>query len=154
MQTIKSAEHGNGIVAPYSHVTPNNVLRNAHDPAGHPSISGIDKVPSPPKFSSRRRADHTGIIVGVVAEMVFMTIVPLARIKGIVLQVMSDIGFERSIVCGFQTRRRSRGSQWNDVIIDQVFVVARRLGVELSFRQSSAVVAGHGHLIPMETKID
>ena len=37
-----------------------------------------------------------------------MSVVPLARIKGIVLQVLSYIGFERLIVRGFQTRRRSR----------------------------------------------
>ena len=137
-----------------AHVTPNNVLRNAHDPAGHPGIAGINKLPPPPKFSSRRWADHTRIIVGVVAEAIFMTVVPLARIKGIVLQVLPYIGFERPIVRGFQTGRRSRLSQWNDVIIDQVFVVAGRLGIELAFRQLLSTAAGDGHLIPMETKID
>ena len=106
MQTIKSTEHGNGIVAPYSHVAPNDVLRNTHDPAGHSGIAGIDKLPPPPKFSSRRWADHTRIIVGVVAEAIFMTVVPLARIKGIVLQVLPYVGFECPIVRGFQTGRR------------------------------------------------
>ena len=118
MQTIKSAEHGNGIVAPYAHVAPNNVLRNTYDPARYSGIAGINKLPPPPKFSSRRRADHTRIIVGIVAEAIFMTVVPLARIKGVVLQVLPDVGFECPIVRGFQTGRRSRLSQWNDVKID------------------------------------
>ena len=154
MQTIKSTEHGNGIVAPYAHVTPNNVLGNTYDRARYSSITGINKLPPPPKFSSRRRADHTRIIVGIVAEAIFMTVVPLARVKGVVLQVLPDVGFEGPIVRGFQTGRRSRCSQWNDMIIDQVFVVARRLGIELSFRQLLSTVTWDGHLIPMETKID
>jgi hypothetical protein len=134
MKTIKSTEHGNGIVAPYAHVTPNNVLRNAHDPAGHPGIAGINKLPAPPKFSSRRRADHIRIIVGVATEAIFMTVVPLARIKGIVLQVLPYIGFERPIICGFQTGWRSCVSPWKDMKIDQVFVVAGRLSIEVPFR--------------------
>ena len=117
MQPIKSAQHGNGIVAPYAAVAPNNVLWNAHDPAGHPGIAGIDKLPPPPKFSSRRWADRARIIVGVLAEAIFMTVVPLACIKGIVLQVLANIGFERPIVRGFETWRRSRLSQWNDAKI-------------------------------------
>ena len=154
MQTIKSAEHGNGIVAPYAHVTPNDFLRNAHNPAGYPGITGINKLPAPPKFSSRRRADHTRIIVGIVAKPIFMTVISLTRIKGVVLQVLSYIGLERSIVSGFQAGRRSCLSQWNDMIIDQVFVVARRLGIEPPFRQLLSAAARDGHLIPVETEID
>ena len=88
------------------------------------------------------------------AEPIFMAVVPLARIKGIVLQVLPDVGFERPIVRGFQTGRRSRLSQRNDVKIDQVLVVAGRLGIELPFRLFLSTAAGNGHLIPMETKID
>ena len=58
------------------------------------------------------------VIVGVVAEAIFVTVVPLARVKGIVLQVLPYIGFECPIVRGFQTGWRSRLSQWNNVKID------------------------------------
>jgi TIR domain len=45
-------------------------------------------------------------------------------------------------------------SYWNNMIIDQVFVVAWRLGIELIFGQLLPTAARDGNLIPMETKID
>src|SRR6476646_603348 len=99
-------------------MTPNNFLRHPDDPAWHPGISGIDKLPSPPILLSGRRTDFIGVIVSIVAEAIFMPIVTLTGIKNIVCSIISDISFERPVRVGFQTRRGSGFSKRNDLVIN------------------------------------
>ena len=51
-----------------------------------------------------------------------MAVVMLARIKLIVRVVFYEVGFERPVLKGSQTRRRRGFAEWNDVIIDQVLM--------------------------------
>src|SRR5271166_810872 len=153
MYSKKSSQHGDRVVAPSSAVTPNYLLRNAHDPERHAVISGINKLPPPPNFISCRWADFIGIIIAISAETIFMAVVMLARIKLIVRVVFCEVGFERPVLKGSQTRRRRAFTKWNDVIIDQVLIVAGRVGIEFAFRHLLAVAARHRYPIPMGTKI-
>ena len=114
----KSTQHGDGVVAPQSAVAPNYVLWHAYDPAWHPGISGINKLPLPPNFFSGRWADFIRIIVAIAAEAIFMAIVMLARVKTKVRVVFFDIGFERPVLSGSQTRRWRGFAEWNDMIVD------------------------------------
>src|ERR1700730_14200427 len=74
--------------------------------------------------------------------------------KTIVRVVFFDIGFERPVLIGSQTGRRRGFTEWNDVIIDQVLIVAGRMVIEFAFRHLLSVVAWHGEFIAMGTKID
>src|ERR1700720_3151558 len=71
LDTQKSAQHGDGIIAPQSSVTRNNVLGHAHDPAGDPGVSGEFKFPSPPDFLSCWRPDGVGLILIITTEFFF-----------------------------------------------------------------------------------
>src|SRR5271166_2683981 len=153
MYSKKSSQHGDGVVAPQPAVTPNYLLRNAHDPERHASISSINKLPPPPNFPSCRRTNFIGIVIAISAETIFMAVVMLARIKLIVRVVFCEVGFERPVLKGSQARRRRAFAEWNDVIIDQVVIVAGRVGIEFAFRHLLAVTAGHRYPIPMGTKI-
>src|SRR5271165_5203807 len=153
MYSKKSSQHGDGVVAPQPAVTPNYLLRNAHDPERHAVIFGINKLPPPPNFVSCRLTNFIGIIIAISAETIFMAVVMLARIKLIVRVVFCEVGFERPVLKGSQTRRRRAFAEWNDVIIDQVLIVAGCVGIEFAFRHLLAVAAGHRYPIPMGTKI-
>src|ERR1700730_4401863 len=74
--------------------------------------------------------------------------------KTIVRVVFFDIGFERPVLIGSQTGRRRGFTQWNDVIIDQVLIVAGRLVIEFAFRHLLPVAAWHRYFIPMGAEID
>ena len=100
-----------------------------------------------------RRTDFIGIIIAISTETIFMAVVMLARIKLIVRVVFCEVGFERPVLNGSQTRRRSGFTQWNDMIIDQVLIVAGRMRIKFAFRHLLAVAAGHRYPIPMGTKI-
>ena len=63
-------------------MTPNDVLRYAHDPTGHASIAAVDKLPTAPLLLSGGRTRFIGIVIWTAAEWFFMTIVPLAGKKG------------------------------------------------------------------------
>src|SRR5262249_23021161 len=52
MHTVKRAKHRNGVVAPQSSMTPNNLLRHTYYPAGHMGIATVDKLPATPVFIS------------------------------------------------------------------------------------------------------
>ena len=148
----KSTHHRNGVVAPQSAVAPDNLFRHAYDPAGYTVVSGKDKLPSSPNFVSGSWADFIRVIVSVVAETILVAVVMLTCVEGVVWVIFSNIGFERSIVRGFQTGWWSGFSQWNDMIIDQVLIVAGCMGVEFAFRNFLSVAAGYRHLIPMGAK--
>jgi hypothetical protein len=153
MNAKKSSQHSDGIVAPQSAVTPIYLLRHAHDPERHAVITSINKLPPPPNFPSCRWADFIGIIIAISAETIFMAVVMLACIKLIVRVVFCEVGFKRPVLKGSQTRRRRSFAEWNDVIIDQVLIVAGRMRIEFAFRHLLAVAAGHRYPIPMGTKI-
>src|SRR6266480_2081037 len=67
--------------------------------------------------------------------------------------VLLDIGFEGPVLSRSQTRRRAAFSKWNDLIIDEVFIVAGRMGIKFVFRDLFAVVPRYRHLLPMEVKV-
>ena len=88
------------------------------------------------------------------AKAIFVAVVMLAGIKDVVWVVSFDIGFERPVLIGSQTRRSSRSPEWNDVEIDQVLIVAGCMGVEFAFRDFLSAAAWHRHSIPMGAQID
>src|SRR5205823_12378393 len=67
--------------------------------------------------------------------------------------VLLDISFEGSVLSRSQSRWRPGFSKRNDVVIDEVLVVAGRVGIKFVFRNLLAVVPGHRHLLPMEVKV-
>src|SRR5207244_522958 len=62
-------------------------------------------------------------------------------------------GFDSPVLIGFQTWRGSGFSEWNDMVIHQVLIVAGRPGIEFAFRNFLAVAAWYRHSIPMGSKI-
>jgi hypothetical protein len=91
-------------------------------------ISSINKLPPPPIFPSCRWAEFVGIIVSIAAEAIFVAIVMLARIKTILWA--SNALFLLALRPG----RRRGFTDWNDVIIDHVLIVAARVVIELACR--------------------
>src|SRR5215472_10197104 len=89
MHAVKSTEHRNGIVAPQSAVTPNDLLRHSYDPAGHMGISTVDKLPSTPVFVSSARTRLIRIVIWTATELVFVAIVRFAGEKRSAVQVLS-----------------------------------------------------------------
>ena len=79
-------------------MTPNDVLRYAHDPTGHASIAAVDKLPTAPLLLSGGRTRFIGIVIWTAAEWFFTTIVPLAGKKGAATHVVQKIGFERPVL--------------------------------------------------------
>src|SRR6266566_1235233 len=77
----KGAQHRDGVVAPQSSMTPNDVLWHPHDPIRYAGVAGIFKFPLPPEFLSRRRMDITRSVFPIATGVAFMTIVVLARVK-------------------------------------------------------------------------
>src|SRR6476660_6253264 len=75
LDTQEGAQHRDGIVAPQSSVTRNNLLGHAHNPTGDTSVTGIFKLPSSPDFLSRRRPDGSRIVVVVMTEFCFVPVV-------------------------------------------------------------------------------
>src|SRR5258708_1898512 len=69
-----------------------------HNPAWYTGITRINELPPSPKFFSGRWPDLIGIIVGIAAETVFVAIVTFTGVKDLVLHVLPDIGFERSVL--------------------------------------------------------
>ena len=78
----------------------------------------------------------------------------LARIKAIVRVVFFDIGFERPVLIGSQTWRRSGFPEWNDMEINQILIVAGRMVIKFAFRDFLSGASWHRYLIPMGAKID
>src|ERR1700730_4468588 len=154
MNAKKSSQHGDRIVAPQSAMTPNYLLRNSHDPERHATVSGIPKLPPLPYFPSRSRAEFIGVIVAIATEAIFVAIVMLARVKAIVWVVFFDIGFERPVFIGLQTRRRRGLPEGDNVIVDQVLIVAGRAVIEFAFRHLLPVAAWDRDSIPVRAKID
>ena len=107
LDTQKSAQHGDGIVAPQSSVTRNNVLGHAHDPTGDAGIAGIFKFPSSPDFLSCRWPEGIGIVLVVATEFFFVTVVMLAGVKCIIGVVIFHIGFKSPVMSFFQTASRN-----------------------------------------------
>jgi hypothetical protein len=106
-------------------------------------------------------ADRPGVIAPIVGARTvdglqgsFMPDTPLRYNRFIYAQLNACLASNARLSADFQAGRRNRLSQWNNVKIDQVFVVAGRLGIELTFRQLLSAATGYGHLIPMETTID
>src|SRR5580704_4164361 len=81
LDTQKSAQHGDGIIAPQSSVTRNNVLGHAHDPTGDTGIAGEFKFPTAPEFLSCWRPNSIGLVLIVTTEFFFVTVVMLAGVK-------------------------------------------------------------------------
>src|SRR5215467_9578922 len=98
MHAIKSAEHGYRIIAPQSTVAPNDVFRYAHDPAGHTSITGIDKLPALPVFVSGGRTRLPGIVIGTATKLFFVTVVLLAGKKSPTVHVLANVGFKGPVL--------------------------------------------------------
>src|SRR5205823_12208294 len=146
------AEHRNRVVAPQTSMTPDNVFRHAYDPTGHAGVAGILKFPLSPEFFSRRWMDVTGTVIPIATEAAFMTIVVLARVKGKIGMVLLDIGFECPVLSRSQTRGRAAFSKRNNLVLDEVLIVAGRMGIKFVFRDLFAVVPGHRPLLPMELK--
>src|SRR5439155_23758763 len=94
----KGAQHCNGVVAPQSSMTPNNVLGHADDPTRYAGVAGINKFPPSPEFLSCRRLDRTGIVVGIATGAFLVTVVTVAGVKCIVWMVLFEIGFECSVL--------------------------------------------------------
>src|SRR5207247_4418710 len=67
--------------------------------------------------------------------------------------VLVDIGFEGPGLSRPETLRRAALSKWDDVIIDEVFVIAGRMGIKFVFRDFFAGMPGHRYLLPMEVKV-
>ena len=68
--------------------------------------------------------------------------------------VFFDIGLERPVLIGSQTRRSRGFTDWNDMIINQVLIVPGRMVIEFAFRHLLPVAARHRDFIPMGAKID
>src|SRR4029453_8421561 len=98
MHTVKSGEHGYRVVAPQSPVTPNDVLRYAHDPARHTGIAGVNKLPPAPVFLPRGRTRLIRIVIWTGTKWFFVTVVLLAGEKGSVAYVLPKVGLERSVL--------------------------------------------------------
>jgi len=64
-----------------------------------------------------------------------------------------DVGFESSVLSRAQTRRRAGFSKRNDVVIDEVFVVASVWVLKFAFLKPSRLGARVPHLLPMEVKV-
>src|SRR5436190_11945966 len=67
--------------------------------------------------------------------------------------VLLYIGFEGPVLRRSQTKRRAGISKRNDVIIDEVFVISRRMSIKFVFRDFFAGMPGHRYLLPMEVKV-
>src|SRR5438874_13791024 len=67
--------------------------------------------------------------------------------------VLLDIGFEGPVLSRPETLRRPALSKWDDVIIDEVFVIAGRMGIKFVFRDFFAGMPGHRYLLPMEVQV-
>src|SRR6267378_2532756 len=98
MHTVKSPEHRYRVIAPQSSVAPNDILRYAHDPAGHTRIAAVDKFPTAPVFISSRRARLVWIVIWTPTELFFVTIILFAGEKGSAAHVLSNIGFEGPVL--------------------------------------------------------
>ena len=98
MHTVKSAEHGYRVIAPQSAVTPNDILRYAHDPARDVGVPAVDKLPSLPVLVSSGRACLIRVVVWAVTEFFFVTVVLFAREKGSAAQILTYIGFEGPVL--------------------------------------------------------
>src|SRR5262249_42729637 len=97
MHTGKGAEHGYGVVAPQSAVTPNDILRYAYYPAGHMRIATIDKLPSPPVLVASGRTRLIRIVIRAATELFFMTVVLFAGEKRSAMHVLPNVGFESPV---------------------------------------------------------
>jgi len=89
-------------------VLPDNVFWHTHDPTGHVSIAGIDELPASPDLSTRGWTSFIRIIVTIAAEVIFVTIVTLARIKRIVWVILQNIRLE----CPVLRRHQTQGADW------------------------------------------
>ncbi len=98
MHTVKSAEHRYRVIAPQSSVTPNDLLRYAHYPAGHTRIAAVDKLPTLPVFVSCGRTRLIWIVIRTATELFFVTIILFAGEKGSAAHVLSNIGFEGPVL--------------------------------------------------------
>ena len=98
MHAVKSAEHRYRVIAPQSAVTPNDLLRYTHDPAGHTRIAGVYKLPTLPVFVSCGRACLIWIVLRTLTEWFFVTIILFAGEKGSAADVLSKIGFEGPVL--------------------------------------------------------
>ena len=67
--------------------------------------------------------------------------------------VLLDIGFKCPVFSCSLTRRRAAFSKRNDLVVDEVFVVAGCMGIKFVFRDLFAVVPRHRHFLPMEVKV-
>src|SRR5262245_10099572 len=94
MHTVKSTEHGYRVIAPQSAVTPNDLLRDAYDPAWHMGISTVDKLPSLPVLIATRRTRLIRIVIRTATELFFVAIVRFAGEKRSAVQVLPNVRFE------------------------------------------------------------
>ena len=67
--------------------------------------------------------------------------------------VLLDVGLEGPVLSCSETRRRAGISKRDDVIIDEVFAVAGRVGIKFAFRDLLAVMPGYRHFLPMKVKV-
>ena len=118
MHAKKSTQHGDGVVAPESAVTPNDILGHPNNPAWYTGITRINELPPSPKFFPSRWPVFIGIIAAISAETVFVAIVTFAGIKDLVLNVLPDIGFECSVLLGSEIGWRSGFSKRHDMVVD------------------------------------
>src|SRR6476660_6124921 len=100
MHTVKGTEHRYRVIAPQSAVTPNDLLRYAHDPAWHTCIASVDKLPTLPVFVSCGRARVIRIVIWTPTELFFVTIILFAGEKGSAVRVLSKIRFEGTVLVG------------------------------------------------------
>ena len=105
-------------------MTPDDFFRNAYYPKRYTSIPSVDELPSSPYLLPCSGTHFIGVILTVAAELVLMSIIVLARIKAIVRVVLQKIRFERPVLGGPQTGWRRGFSERNNMVIDQIWIVA------------------------------
>src|SRR5262249_32739268 len=94
----QSHQHGDGVVAPESAMSPDNVLGYTYDPTRDTGVAGIAKLPLPPILVAGRRAKRTGRVVAVATETFFVSVVVLARVKLKIGMIFPHVGFKGAIL--------------------------------------------------------
>src|SRR5215831_16748015 len=98
MHAVKSTKHRNGIVAPQSAVTPDDVLRHSYYPTRHMRISTVNKLPATPVLVASARTGLIRIVIWTATELLFVAVVHFAGEKRSVVHVLTYISFEGPVL--------------------------------------------------------
>src|SRR5450755_3386803 len=132
-------------------MTRNDVLRDAHNPKWNVRVTGMNQFPFPPDLLFRRWLYLVWIVGRTVTDFTLMAVVLFARIEDPAMQILHGIRFHGAVLNSFQARRRRGLSSRNDLIVNQILVVPRRVRFEFSFRDLLSIPARHRHPVPVET---